>query len=270
VASGSQVAVQFVSGGSYSISVTAVIPGVTFPCNPTDTQAFQVTACCPQLIGPLNASEKVGDPCTWLFSAQVSNPTNAQVSYSWAFHDGQTATTALPQVEHTYAAGSTASGSSTVTLKSPGCPDQSLTVMVNHNCGKTPPPPPIETPPPTEMTIPCWILLILALIFIILAAVLAIIASCTGNNFYVFLASAISFIIGMILLALWGIFCARTACPILITVIDILAALSAASVVIAFILNFFGCGLGTFVSSGYLGTALAAAYAIGRFTGCIK
>ena len=105
MASGNLAAVQFAAGGNYSVSVTAAIPGVSLPCNPTDTAAFTVSACCPQLIGPLNASEQPGDPCTWLFSAQVSNPNNAPVTFEWSFHDGTTATTSVPQVTHAYKPG---------------------------------------------------------------------------------------------------------------------------------------------------------------------
>lgn len=135
VASGNPAVVQFTAGGNYSASVTATIPGVSLPCNPTDTAAFTVSACCPQLISPLNASEQPGDPCTWLFSTQVSNPNNAAVTFEWSFHDGTTATTSLPQVTHTYKAGSmNTTGMTTVTLKSPDCPDTSLSATVTQRC----------------------------------------------------------------------------------------------------------------------------------------
>ncbi len=139
VISGNLVTVQFPSSGDYSISVTAQIPGIDSSCDPTDTKSFFVRACCPQLIGPLNASQKPGDPCTWLFSAQVSNPNNAAVTFEWSFQDGTTATTSLPQVEHPYTPGSITTGTTTVTLKSLDCPDQSLSVIVTHNCFPCPP-----------------------------------------------------------------------------------------------------------------------------------
>jgi hypothetical protein len=103
--------------------VTAKFPLGTLPatCNPTGTQPFTLAACCPQLIGPLNASADPADPtnCIWIFSAQVSNPNNAPVSFQWTFHDGTTATSAAPQVTHKYAFGSTTTGPATITLKSP-------------------------------------------------------------------------------------------------------------------------------------------------------
>lgn len=131
---GNPALVQFATGGNYSIGATAVIPGVSLPCNPTDTVPFTVSACCPQLIGPLNASAKPGDPCTWLFSAQVSNPNNAPITFEWSFQDGSTATTSVPQTEHTYVPGAPTTGMTTVTLKSPNCPDQSLSVTVTQMC----------------------------------------------------------------------------------------------------------------------------------------
>ena len=135
---GNPTVVQFVAGNPNdpdpSVSVIAVIPGVTFPCNPTDTISFPVAACCPQLIGPLNASQKLGDPCTWLFSARVSNPNNAAITFEWSFQDGTTDTTSVPQTEHTYTPGAITTGMTTVTLKSPNCPDQSLSATVTQIC----------------------------------------------------------------------------------------------------------------------------------------
>ena len=139
VASQNPAAVQFPSSGSYSIGVTAHIPGLGSSCDPTDTKSFPVPACCPQLIPPLNSSQKPGDPCTWIFSTQVSNPNNATVTFEWSFQDGTSATTSLPQVEHTYTPGSVTTGMTTVTLKSPGCGDHSLSVIVTHTCFPCPP-----------------------------------------------------------------------------------------------------------------------------------
>jgi hypothetical protein len=136
-AGGNPAVVQFIAGGNYSVAVVAIVPGFstrTPPCLPRDTAAFTVNACCPQLIGPLNASEKPGDPCTWLFSAQVSNPNGASVTFEWSFQDGATDSTLLPQVEHTYTPGSSTTGMTTVTLKSPGCPDQSLSATITQMC----------------------------------------------------------------------------------------------------------------------------------------
>ena len=82
---------------------------------------------------------KTGDRCTWIFSAQISNPNNAWITFKWSFQDGTMATTSLPQVEHTYTLGSITTGMTTVTLKSPGCADQSLTATVTHNCFPCPP-----------------------------------------------------------------------------------------------------------------------------------
>jgi hypothetical protein len=131
---GNPAVVQFPTGGNYSISVSAIIPGVNLPCNPTDNASFPVPPCCPQLIGPLNASAKPGDPCTWMFSAQTSNPNNAPVTFQWSFQDGGSATTSVPQTEHTYMPGASISGMTTLTMKAANCPDQSLSVSVTPAC----------------------------------------------------------------------------------------------------------------------------------------
>ena len=114
---------QFGNGGGFSIAVTAVVPGVPTNCNPTDTAPFVVPPCCPKLVGPLMASASPGDPCRWLFSAQLSNAGNAPVSFVWSFHDGTTATTSVPQIDHVYSPSAPMMGMTTVTLKSPNCPD---------------------------------------------------------------------------------------------------------------------------------------------------
>lgn len=131
---GNAAVVQFTTGGVYSIAVMAIVPGVPPSCNPTDPAQFFVPSCCPALIGPLNASSKMGDPCTWIFSAGVSNPTNATVTFEWSFQDGTVATTLLPQTDHTYLPNAPMTGMTTVMLKSPNCADQSLQVPVTQTC----------------------------------------------------------------------------------------------------------------------------------------
>jgi len=114
--------------------VTAVIPGLSSPCNPTDTQSFAVAACCPQLIGPLNATQRPNDRCSWSFFAQLSNPNGVPLTFDWTFHDGTTASTTAPQVDHSYAPGFATPGPTSVTMSTPGCPDQSLSVEVTPGC----------------------------------------------------------------------------------------------------------------------------------------
>ncbi|MBI3574989.1 MAG: hypothetical protein HY083_04985 [Gammaproteobacteria bacterium] len=288
VASGNPVTVQFASGGNYSISVTAVIRGVALPCNPTDTKAFPVSACCPQLIGPLNASQKPGDPCTWIFSAQVSNPNNAAVTFEWSFHDGTTATTSLPQVEHTYTPGSITTGTTTVTLKSPRCPDENLTVTVTHTClcppgqhrdssgncvPDTPPPPPPPPPPSGGGGCGCIVLLILALLFLVAGAIVIVVAACVPTPVSVLgiVVGVVLALIGLGLLILWGALCASLMCRILNTLAWVFSFLVSISVLLAAIFAITGnlpCAGGWLADAAIWGVALSIVGWISSFTGC--
>jgi hypothetical protein len=131
---GNAAVMQFGSGGVCSVAVTAVVPGVAPSCNPTDTAPFTVPACCPTLIGPLTASASPSDPCRWLFSAQLSNAGNAPVTFQWTFHDGTMSTTNVPQTDHVYLSSAPSTGTTTVTLKSPNCPDDPLPARVDLMC----------------------------------------------------------------------------------------------------------------------------------------
>lgn len=254
---GNPMVVQFSAGGNYSVSMTAIIPGVSLPCNPTDTIAFTVSACCPQLIGPLNASEKPGDPCTWIFSAQVSNPNSAAVTYEWTFQDGATAATSLPQVEHTYAVGSITTGSTTLTLKSPNCPDQSLSVIVTHTC--LPPTGGGGTGPGGGGTGPgggsgsgclCGALLVIALLFFLLSITAWIAFGCSlpVPNFALLAGAIVFLLIAVVAFILWAILCANiNDCGFLNTLECLLRWLIAIWWLIALIVGAIGgplCGFG--------------------------
>ena len=120
------------SSGGYGIVVDPIFSGPTVNCPPrSGAGKFEV---CPQLIGPLNASADPSNPCRWTFSAQVDNPGNATVSFSWTFQDGTTATSSVPQITHLYPAPTTISGLTTVTMTSAGCPDQKLQTTVTPAC----------------------------------------------------------------------------------------------------------------------------------------
>ncbi len=256
---------------TYTVTVTVDVAGST--CAPfSRTASITVPACttsvCPQVnqVTPDRATDCInrGGTVTFNFTAAVNNPSAVAGGFQWDFGNGTTQTTQGPSASHSYNGTGTFTVRLTVNGPSGGnCPPSSQTTTITVT-------PCSNGDGGGGMSISCWILLILALVFIVAAAALAMIASCAGNNPYIYAASAIAFVIGMIFLVLWGIFCARFACPIVVTVIDILAALSAASLIIAAILNFFGCSLGAFIGSGYLGTALAVAYAIGRLTRCIR
>lgn len=124
-ATGMMGAVQFGNGGNFSVAViahTAVTCATSF-----GTAPFQIPPCCPQLTG-LTASVVPGNPCTVVFTAQVTPP-NAAATYVWTFQDGTTATTTVPQVTHTFPNSTTTTGAS-VTLKFAGCTDQTAPVII--------------------------------------------------------------------------------------------------------------------------------------------
>jgi hypothetical protein len=368
---GNPLVVQFSSGGNYSLTVTAVIPGISLPCNPTDTVPFTVSACCPQMIGPLITSQV--DSCTFIFSAQLQNPSNAAVTFEWTFHDGSTAVTAVPQISHTYTVGSITTGTTTVTLKSPNCPDVMLSTSVTHACFC----PPVGTtgavltgtgcapgagvalstsvpgatsfdwtvttpaatpfskttaaaattdgtadgawtnatsgstgpldlsapgayavsvrakgasissscpqPPTMAFTVPacpgpapsfgCILLLVLALLFLTAAAILFVIAACVPPSPatpFLWGFGIAALVIGLVLLILWGLFCAALMCRVLNALAWIFSFLTAASGIIAFILFFFHdpCAAGAFADAVDWGLALAVVGWIAGFTRC--
>jgi hypothetical protein len=204
------------AGASCSVSVTAVIVSLPSSCNPTATKSFQIGACCPQLVGPLNASVSSADPCTWLFSAQVVNANGAPLTFSWAFHDGTTQQTSLPQTAHTYAPGTSTQGVTTLTLHSAGCPDQSLATTFVLACPSvsTPPGGGTTTTPPTGggSSSGClfgWAVVAIAMIIVFLSIMLAICGAVAVIPAPVVAAALTVIVAGLILLA---IFCGITFC----------------------------------------------------------
>ena len=120
--------------GNYSVSVRAVLVGIPEECEPTATQSFQITSCCPTFSSKKLDGQEIS-LCEWFFWAQVDNPQGAPLTFEWVFHDGTTQITHTPSVSHIYAANSKATGDTTLTLKSPGCPDQKVSVRITHRCG---------------------------------------------------------------------------------------------------------------------------------------
>ena len=146
-------AVPLASGG-YSVVVDPIFSGPTVSCPPrSGAGTFEI---CPQLIGPLNASADPSNACLWTFSAQVDNPGNAPVGFSWTFQDGTTATSSVPQITHTYPVPTTGSGTTTLTMTSAGCPDQKLQKTVTPTCGSASK----IMPPSTATACPWWCLLL--------------------------------------------------------------------------------------------------------------
>jgi len=271
--------VQFPAGGAYSISATARFAPGTLPssCNPTGTQAFSLAACCPQLSGQITASEDPSDPtkCTWIYSVQLSNPNAVPVSFQWTFHDGTTATSTVPQVSHKYAVG-TSTGATTVTLKSPACPDQTLTTTVTVTCGTTttttPTTPPTTPPTTTTPSTGCGVLLVIAIILLLLGGVLVILGICLSVP-WLWIAGAIVGAVGLILFIIWAIFCsALTSCSLMRTMHCILFWIIAvvAPIITALALIFGGlpCGIAAAAAWGGWGTLYAWLGFIMRRVGC--
>jgi hypothetical protein len=322
VASGNPANIPLSTAGTYTISVYANIPDVALPCFPSDPQSFTVIYCCPQLIGPLNASVMPGDPCIYIFSAQVSNPENAPVTYEWSFQDGSTDTTSVPHVEHTYPPGTITTGITSLTLKSPGCDDQTLTTIITltSNCVPDPDPCPPGThrdaagncvpdeepcppgthrdaagncvpdeepcPPGTHrdeagncvpdgggMSCLCSLLLLLGLLAGVLAVILGSIAACTFNPVLGIVAAVLA-LVGVILIVLWVLLCAKLACRIfdwLRTFVVYMVLVI--SPVVGLIVSIIGpgviCGVSTsLIISGYWGTILAILDFLGPKFGC--
>lgn len=136
VATNNPVSINFGNGGTFSVSVTATIPGF-IPCSGTtqtgccngltDTQPFTIG---PSLIALTAQLVPGGGPCAVLYQAQVAGTIPPGSTFDWDFLDGSpAASTTIDSTEHTYAAGTTAAGA-TVTLKVPGCIDQSTSATI--------------------------------------------------------------------------------------------------------------------------------------------
>jgi len=265
-------------GGNFAVAVVPV--GLDPACTMSlATHTFTVRRRCPAITGPVAVIPQ-GDGCNFAFSVPVDNPCNLPLTFEWTFHDTSTpVTTTVPQVSHRYADGTTISGALQVKVKAAGCADQAATAHVSPAC--TPGTPPPETPPPTTtpvtpppMSIGCWVLLVLALVLAVVATVLGIIAACASNP-YVAIAAVIVAVVALILLVLWLILCARTGCPVLITLIDIVTFIvTVLGPLVGVLVAIFGtpfCGLlAGLITSGYWGTILGILVFGARLVGCLR
>ena len=142
VASGNPAAVQFTAGGNYSVSVTAAIPGVSLPCNPTDAAPFTVLHCCPTFTGQLNAQQDPNNPCRWEFSAQVDNPNSLTLQFDWLFEkDTKTDKTSNPFSSNLYPPGFIPPDTVRVTMSVPGnpaCGPIIRSTMITPSCPSCP------------------------------------------------------------------------------------------------------------------------------------
>lgn len=147
---------------------------------------------------------------------------------------------------------------------------------VSPTCPPTPPntftiPPCIV--PPAAPGVGCIILLILALIFLVAGAILMAIAACAPPSpatpvlWIVGIGCAF---IGLVLLIIWGLVCARLMCRVLNALAWIFSFLVTTSAILAGILYLLGnpCALGALADAVEWGIALAIVGWISSFTGC--
>lgn len=124
----------FTTPGVYDVTVTVATSGCSDPFDTaTASPQIVIKSCCPMVTDFMGQSVSA---CTWAFAVQVDNPNNVALTYEWSFHDGTTASTAVPNVTHTYPIGGSPSGPATVTVKAAGCPDGPAPspVMVTVTC----------------------------------------------------------------------------------------------------------------------------------------
>jgi hypothetical protein len=132
-------------------------------------------------------------------------------------------------------------------------------------------PPPI--PPTASPSFGCILLLILALLFLVAAGVLFALAGClppSPATPVLWAVGVAALVIGLVLLILWGLFCAALMCPVLNALAWIFSFLTAASGILALILYFLGnpCSAGAFANAVDWGLALAVVGWIAGITGC--
>jgi len=280
---GAAAAIDLNAGGSFSV---AVVPaGNNAACNMAlATQTFTVRRRCPRINGAMTQSSQ--DGCTFSFSVPADNPCNLPLTFRWTFGDGATATTQANTAAHTYAAGTNTAQTVSVTVQAAGCPNLVATLQVTPACG-TPPPdcPPgqhrdangncvrDDVPPPREMSIGCWILLIIALVLAVVATVLGIVAACTANV-YVGIAAGIVAALALVFLILWLVLCAAAACPVLLTVMDLVTFIIWLGTIVAALIAILGtplCGLlAGMITWAYWGLILSILYFAARRLGCLR
>ncbi len=271
------------AGGNFSVAVVPAGNNAACPMSQA-TNSFQVSQRCPLITGAMTQSSS--DGCTFSFSVPVSNPCKLPVTFIWTFGDGTSATTQVNTAAHTYGAGTNAQQNVAVTIQAQGCQNVGSSIQVTPTCGSTACPPgqhrdangkcvPDDTtPPPKDMSIPCWILLIIALVLAVVATVLGIIAVCASNP-YVGIAAGIVAALAIVFLILWLVLCAAAACKVLLTIIDIVTFIVVVvGPVVGILMAIFGsplCGLlAAIITSGYWGTLLGILVFAARRIGCLR
>lgn len=268
-------AIDLSAGGAFSVAAAAV--GFGDCPQAIAAAAFTVRPRCPRISGPISQS-MAADGCGFSFSVPVDNPCALNLSYDWSFGDGARATTQSNTAPHTYAAGTASAQNLSVTVHAPGCADQVATLQVTPSCpggnnggggnpGGT-------TDGGGDMSIGCWVLLIIALVLAVAATVLGIIAACASNP-YVGIAAGIVAVLAIVFLILWLVFCAAAACKVLLTVIDIVTFIVVVlGPIVGILMAIFGnplCGLlAGIITSGYWGTLLGILVFAARRLGCLR
>lgn len=286
--------------GTYTVSVRAQIPGVSAGCDPTDSAQIVIPPCqCPTPIANANQEWSVSnitapfgpnsfqtldcDTATINIGLTVDagNYPPSDLRYSWDFGDGSPVVTgqgaAWASRTHTFTnptpgRNNTYTVTVTVSVAGSPCPPfsraASITVPGCSHC------PPGQCVPDTQNGgCGCIVLLILALLFLVAGAIVVVVATCVPTPVSVpgIAAGAVLALIGLGLLILWGVLCARLMCRILNTLAWVFSFLVSISGLLAAIFAIFGhlpCAGGWLADAAIWGLALSIVGWISSFTGC--
>jgi hypothetical protein len=252
---------QLLAGGTAHVA-TVVVDTTT--CFQTLSGTVNVGACeCPTATS-LVASPSSGTAALAVtFTATIANSAAQVGAPSFSYGDGSPADTTGA---HTYTSAGTYVATVTVAGPPPCTPlSASTTVTVSSGNGSH---------CNLFCNILCDILLILALILLVGASVLSVIALCAppGPQTAVLeVVAIVAAIVGLILLFLWGLLCARFFCKLLNVLSWIVSFIISATVVIAAIVAIFGslqCALGWILDFGEWGLVLAVIGWISKISGC--
>ena len=265
------------SSDTYTVAV-AFIPSPQVPGCPylfMTSTSVTITDCCPRFVAGTSLIHSSTDGCTWSFAASINNPGAGALTFDWNFGDGsphqvnfQSSGSTMVQAtaQHTY--NSAMNPTVTLTMTAAGCPPQQLSAPINVTCGRRMPPSPPSNGHPSDW---CTALLAIALIHIFAGAIIIIIGACL-NYPYVIVAGGIVAAVGITLLVIWGILCARDSCETLRFLIILFSFLSVIMPIVAALLAATGsapCSIGALVDSGVFGTVLGILNGIAGWTGCV-
>lgn len=249
-------------------------------CRDLENTTVEIPPCCPTLES-VTASEPMGCADGESRSASVefvasTNPPAARGTFAWDFSDGRPPSPGTRTETNSYNQPGSHEVRVTFTPSDTGCMPSSASTNVSIMACSDPPPPSTDGGGSSCLGVLCGLLLAASLLFLTVAVILGFIAGCAWPNtfnypmVYVFVGSLVSWALALIFLVIWGALCASFNCDPLIWLIRILAILTGIAALAAIILGALGnpCWLGSLFGSGYLGTALAVAIAIGEAVGC--